>query len=337
MASEKVKKYNENVYSSKSNKDVNLHALTPMKAKRGIPCWFTGNVSSAFSQHIFYPSPPKKLKKLNVRRQIFPACASTATWRELHRQKVAVKATKFYKKPISEESKGSSTVTIDSVGNTSKQKKYKSKKTSELHSDINHVLNCAPVLEVGIASASAITDSVNSASKQKAYKRKKNDKPFSDNDNHVLNCNVKVSTANATATIDSVANASTSKRKTCQRKKKEERQKKVEELHCDNDKHIEEDIVQHHLEKRKCKAKRSEDLDVKAVPKVQKNKKKATIAKKKKIESHEMVSCACMFCGELYLDPPSETWIMCRVCGLWAHELCASVTDPVDYTCDNCI
>jgi hypothetical protein len=58
---------------------------SPFKAKRGIPAWFHGKVSPAFAQHISWPSPPKRKKQ--IPHELYPAAASTATWRELYRQK----------------------------------------------------------------------------------------------------------------------------------------------------------------------------------------------------------------------------------------------------------
>jgi hypothetical protein len=61
---------------------------SPFHGKRGARRWFQGKISPAFSSQIFYPSPPKqrKVEKL-VLAQLFPACVSTQTWRDLHRQK----------------------------------------------------------------------------------------------------------------------------------------------------------------------------------------------------------------------------------------------------------
>jgi hypothetical protein len=78
-----------------AKKDVVLEeGISPCKARRGIPTWFQGNVSSAFANHIYWPSPPKK-NTSTVRKVLFPACASSKEWRDLHRQKIACKS--FYK------------------------------------------------------------------------------------------------------------------------------------------------------------------------------------------------------------------------------------------------
>jgi hypothetical protein len=50
-------------------------------------------VSEAFKNHLFCPSPPKKVA--GIRRVLFPACASSSQWRNFHRQNIATK--KFYK------------------------------------------------------------------------------------------------------------------------------------------------------------------------------------------------------------------------------------------------
>jgi hypothetical protein len=66
---------------------VNANDPSPCSAKRGLPQWFKGNVSSAFKSHIFYPSPPKKKSGKLAPTQLFPACVSSQKWRELHRLK----------------------------------------------------------------------------------------------------------------------------------------------------------------------------------------------------------------------------------------------------------
>ncbi len=74
--------------------------ISPSKATFGIPHWYIGKgkISSAFQHHIFWPSPPKKKATSKVRKTLFPACASTAIWRQLYRENAVgkIKATKFY-------------------------------------------------------------------------------------------------------------------------------------------------------------------------------------------------------------------------------------------------
>ena len=53
-----------------------------------MPMTRTGKISQAFSSHIFYPEPPKKAKTSKLTpTQLFPACISSKTWRDMHRTK----------------------------------------------------------------------------------------------------------------------------------------------------------------------------------------------------------------------------------------------------------
>lgn len=42
------------------------------------------------------------------------------------------------------------------------------------------------------------------------------------------------------------------------------------------------------------------------------------------------------FCGEVYIDLPTEPWIQCRVCTGWYHEACTAGEGPNGFVCDNC-
>ena len=61
------------------------------KGKTGVPVWYKEKVSPAFVNHILPTPPPQKKKKKsdtgNDKKQIFPACASSALWRQLYVQK----------------------------------------------------------------------------------------------------------------------------------------------------------------------------------------------------------------------------------------------------------
>lgn len=46
--------------------------------------------------------------------------------------------------------------------------------------------------------------------------------------------------------------------------------------------------------------------------------------------------CFCLVCKELYVDPPTEDWIMCSQCQEWAHESCTSYNGHGSYFCDFC-
>ena len=65
----------------------NITEPSPCKYRKGVPVWYAGQkISPAFTNHIFWPSPQKKTKSNKV-RELFPACASSHTWREVYRRK----------------------------------------------------------------------------------------------------------------------------------------------------------------------------------------------------------------------------------------------------------
>lgn len=44
----------------------------------------------------------------------------------------------------------------------------------------------------------------------------------------------------------------------------------------------------------------------------------------------------CLVCFEIFVDPPTEDWIQCDDCLMWAHEECTSYTGRGSYYCDMC-
>jgi transposase-like protein len=44
----------------------------------------------------------------------------------------------------------------------------------------------------------------------------------------------------------------------------------------------------------------------------------------------------CIYCSELYVDPPLETWLGCDSCKQWAHQACADVSGSQRFVCDLC-
>lgn len=58
---------------------------------------------------------------------------------------------------------------------------------------------------------------------------------------------------------------------------------------------------------------------------------------KKSIDVDAKKQYDCIFCGERFVDPPTETWIQCEVCKLWGHEACADVSGSQGFTCDLCM
>jgi hypothetical protein len=43
----------------------------------------------------------------------------------------------------------------------------------------------------------------------------------------------------------------------------------------------------------------------------------------------------CIYCNELYVSPPKETWMQCSKCKKWCHESCVA-PDPGEFMCDFC-
>jgi len=45
----------------------------------------------------------------------------------------------------------------------------------------------------------------------------------------------------------------------------------------------------------------------------------------------------CIYCRELFIEPPMETWVQCSGCMQWCHESCAPI-EPNDkhFMCDYC-
>lgn len=56
-------------------------------------------------------------------------------------------------------------------------------------------------------------------------------------------------------------------------------------------------------------------------------------AKKKHIMFPKSDDCRCLFCDELYVEPPSEEWMQCISCKRWYHTMCG---DDESDLCDVC-
>ena len=48
------------------------------------------------------------------------------------------------------------------------------------------------------------------------------------------------------------------------------------------------------------------------------------------------VNYYCIYCNELYVDPPSEEWIQCWECKQWAHEGETDYEGIGHFVCDEC-
>lgn len=86
---------------------------------------------------------------------------------------------------------------------------------------------------------------------------------------------------------------------------------------------------------------KKEENKVKAAKKklegnLSKQKKEKSKQNKTKNKENEQSNCICIICNEPYVDPPTEDWIRCDDCHLWAHDACTSYTGIGAYYCDNC-
>jgi len=43
------------------------------------------------------------------------------------------------------------------------------------------------------------------------------------------------------------------------------------------------------------------------------------------------------FCGEMFMEPPTEPWIQCKTCKRWLHEACTAGEGPYGFVCDYCL
>lgn len=57
---------------------------------------------------------------------------------------------------------------------------------------------------------------------------------------------------------------------------------------------------------------------------------------KKALENENEEEFYCIMCNEKYESPPTEDWIMCTICKLWAHEKCTDGETNQGYMCDIC-
>jgi len=43
------------------------------------------------------------------------------------------------------------------------------------------------------------------------------------------------------------------------------------------------------------------------------------------------------FCGEMFMEPPTEPWIQCKTCKRWLHEACTAGEGRYGFVCDYCL
>jgi hypothetical protein len=306
------------------NKDVVLNNVrSPMKARRGVPSWFAGKVSKAFAHHIFWPSPPKKATLSRAKKALFPACASTAQWRDLYLQTKAVKASKFYAKNLNQRKKVElhppEVEQVAAIGTKRKRQKSAIKKAGalaiifKLHMVTNYlcivcsyklIFECV-VGDNRVQLTANICDTQSTAT------------VVAQQENQAASVDDFQSTATEIAQqAGSMDSAQLVASDTAQ-----QAHQTAETVNARS-------TV---TEPRKNRNKRSRSIveENSPRPKTKRRRTKTTI---KTASSTEQ----CMFCGEIYEEPPTEDWIQCSMCLQWCHEACAHVTGPV-YVCDNCM
>ena len=63
------------------------------------------------------------------------------------------------------------------------------------------------------------------------------------------------------------------------------------------------------------------------------NKKQSSKKQSKKRKENEY---RCIYCSELYCEPPAETWIECKKCHKWCHESCTILESGEYHICQIC-
>jgi len=58
--------------------------------------------------------------------------------------------------------------------------------------------------------------------------------------------------------------------------------------------------------------------------------------KKTKESNADTADYYCVICGEIYVDPPTETWLQCQSCAGWCHEACTDGEGSQGFICDLC-
>ena len=90
---------------------------------------------------------------------------------------------------------------------------------------------------------------------------------------------------------------------------------------------------------RKAESSNNESQQQKSQIKKNKTGTRAKNEKKKgdnSMNKYEKQNYYCIYCSELFIDPPTETWLGCDACKEWAHQACADVSDSQRFVCDLC-
>lgn len=83
-------------------------------------------------------------------------------------------------------------------------------------------------------------------------------------------------------------------------------------------------------------AKKKLDLRKLTEPKVKKSRCNPKHRPNAKPSVTDDVQYYCLYCKELFVDPPKETWIQCTKCLLWCHESCVA-PEGGKFVCDFCM
>lgn len=229
------------------------------KAKRGVPTWYQGKVSSAFAKHIYWPSPTKKTS--TTRRVLFPSCASSQQWRDLHRQQVASKSIQ----------KGKENSEMQEATTTQQ-------KSTKVNPTMTSMNKSVPTEHSKTAEVPATKPT------RQATKRKQNDRDKSSRKSQSKKSVLSTEEAKRVKRGPSATASITQKKQ-------------------------EEGTARNKAKSKKENSKHAEGSD-------------------------DFVIC-CLFCHEVYVDPPSEEWISCAYCKQWAHEECTDYSGN-EYVCDFC-
>lgn len=98
-------------------------------------------------------------------------------------------------------------------------------------------------------------------------------------------------------------------------------------------------------EKHKRQSIRNSKKEKKNTTKTEKNKVRKKVTAKEKVTKNLKTVFGgnendkeyfCIMCNDKYESPPTEDWIMCSICKLWAHEQCTNGETSKGYVCDLC-